>query len=61
MFSGFASTLVNVPLISQFQIIVEPKYQARFFSLLSFSAQIIIPLGTYYAGLMSQTIGADKV
>lgn len=60
LISGVVSTLVNVPLISQFQTMVDPKYQARFFSLLSFSAQIMIPLGTYFAGIMSQSIGADN-
>lgn len=57
--SGFYSTFVNVPLISQFQIIIEPTYQARFFSLLKFSSYLMIPLGTVFAGQMSAYFRSD--
>lgn len=57
--SGFYSTFVNVPLISQFQIIIEPTYQARFFSLLKFSSYLMIPLGTIFAGQMSEYFRSD--
>ena len=57
--SGFYSTFVNVPLISQFQILVESNYQARFFSLLKFSSYLMIPLGTVFAGQMSAYFRSD--
>lgn len=57
--SGFYSTFVNVPLISQFQILVESNYQARFFSLMKFSSYLMIPLGTVFAGQMSAYFRSD--
>ena len=57
--SGFFATFVNVPLISNFQIMVDPNYQARFFSILSFFSSLMIPVGTLFAGTMSKFLHAD--
>lgn len=57
--SGYFSTLVNVPLMSKFQLMVHPNYQARFFAILSFSSGLMIPLGTLFAGYMSDYFGSD--
>ncbi len=57
--SGFVMTLVNIPIISNFQKIVKPSKQAIFFSLQSFFSQLMIPLGTFFAGFTSEKLGAD--
>ena len=57
--SGYFSTFVNVPLTAQFQLMVDEEYQTRFFSILSFSSNLMIPLGTLFAGLMSDLLRSD--
>lgn len=57
--SGIFMTFVNIPLISGFQVMVDQHIQARFFSLLSFFSKLMIPFGTYVAGLNSSLMGAD--
>ena len=59
LIAGICCTLVNIPLISNFQIMVEASMQPRFFALLSFFSQCMIPLGIFYAGFMSQLVRAD--
>lgn len=56
---GFISTCINVPLSSYFQVQVPLEYQARFFSILSFSSSLLVPLGVSYTGLLASHIGAD--
>lgn len=57
--SGYFSTFVNVPLISKFQMLVEQKYQTRFFSNLSFFSNLMIPLGIAFAGIMCEVLRSD--
>ena len=57
--SGFFATFVNVPLMSNFQIMVDANYQARFFSILSFFSSLMIPIGTLFAGTMSKVLRTD--
>lgn len=57
--SGYFSTFVNVPLMSNFQIMVDINYQARFFSILSFFSSLMIPIGTLFAGTMSKILRTD--
>ena len=57
--SGYFSTFVNVPLTAQFQLMVDEEYQTRFFSILSFSSNLMIPLGTLFAGLISDLLRSD--
>ena len=57
--SGFFATFVNVPLMSNFQIMVDTNYQARFFSILSFFSSLMIPVGTLFAGTMSKILRVD--
>lgn len=56
---GFVTTCINVSLSSYFQISIPVNYQARFFSLLSFSSSLLIPLGIACAGYFSSHIAAD--
>ncbi|MFV0392953.1 MAG: MFS transporter [Coprobacillaceae bacterium] len=56
---GFVVTCINIPLWTYFQRNVSLEYQRRFFSLLSFSANLLIPLGIIYAGFLSEHMGAD--
>lgn len=56
---GFITILVNVPMTSFFQSQVPLDIQSRFFSLLSFSANLIVPLGILYTGFLASIIGAD--
>lgn len=57
--TGVFSTMVNVPLMSSFQFMVERDFQARFFSMLSFFSRLMIPFGTIVAGYSSDLLGAD--
>ena len=57
--SGIFATFVNVPLMSNFQIMVDKNYQARFFSILSFFSSLMIPIGTLFAGVMSKALRTD--
>lgn len=56
---GFITILVNVPMTSFFQSQVPLDIQSRFFALLSFSANLIVPLGILYTGFLASIIGAD--
>ena len=56
---GITTTLINVPLISNFQKEVKIEYQSRFFSILSFFSGLLIPLGILYTGYLSSIFGAD--
>lgn len=58
-FIGFIITCVNVPLNSYFQIHTPLEYQGRFFALLSFSSNLLIPLGILYSGYLSSAAGPD--
>lgn len=57
--SGFFATFVNVPIMSNFQIMVDVNFQARFFSILSFFSSLMIPIGTLFAGTMSNILRTD--
>ncbi|WP_313342014.1 MFS transporter [Sedimentibacter sp.] len=56
---GFFTTCVNVPLNSYLQIHTPLQYQGRFFALLTFSSNLLIPLGILYSGFLSSLIGPD--
>ena len=56
---GFITTCINIPLSSYFQISVPFEFLGRFFSLLSFSSSLLIPLGISYTGLLASRVGAD--
>ena len=58
-FIGFFVTCVNVPLNSYLQIHTPLEYQGRFFALLSFSSNLLIPLGILYSGFLSSAAGPD--
>lgn len=57
--TGGMTTCVNVPLFSHFQTRVPVEMQGRFFALLSFSSQLLVPLGISAAGLLAEAVGAD--
>lgn len=59
VFLGFITILINVPVTSFFQSQVPLPIQSRFFALLSFSANLSVPLGILYAGFMAEKIGPD--
>ena len=56
---GAVTSCINVPLISSLQTRVPIDYQGRFFGLLSFSANLLIPLGITYTGFLASLVGAD--
>lgn len=56
---GFTTTCVNIPLGSYFQTRVPLAYQGRFFALVAFFAELLIPLGIAFAGLVVSKIQAD--
>lgn len=56
---GFVTILVNVPIMSFYQSNVPVDFQGRFFALSSFLGSISISIGTSYAGIISQKMGAD--
>ncbi|MDE7415850.1 MAG: MFS transporter [Lachnospiraceae bacterium] len=56
---GFVTSCVNVPLLSSLQTHVPINYQGRFFSLLSFSSGLLIPMGITYTGFLASLVGAD--
>ena len=56
---GFVTSCVNVPLLSSLQTHVPINYQGRFFSLLSFSSGLLIPMGITYTGFLASLAGAD--
>lgn len=58
--AGFFITLVNVPLITEFQTKVPVSMQGKFFALLSLVSHFLIPLGVLFAGISSEVIGADN-
>lgn len=59
MIEGLLNALVNIPLISGFQRDVEIAMQARFFALLTFCSNLLIPLGVAYAGILSERLRPD--
>ena len=59
MVEGMLNAFVNIPLISGFQRDVDISMQARFFSLLTFCSNLLIPLGVAYAGILSEWIRPD--
>ena len=59
MVIGFITSCVNVPLSSYFQTRIPLSYQGRFFGLLSFSANLLIPLGITWTGFMASCLGAE--
>lgn len=58
--AGFFVTLINVPLITEFQTKIDESMQGRFFALLSLGAHLLIPLGILFAGVSSEIIGASN-
>lgn len=58
---GGITTMVNIPLMSEFQTRVPIKIQGRFFAGLTLGSDLLVPIGTLYAGFMSEYIGADKL
>ncbi len=57
---GFITTLINIPIITEFQTKVPKSMQGRFFALLSLNAHLLIPLGLLYAGISSELIGPSN-
>ncbi len=47
-----ATVLVNVPLISGFQRLVDEKVKSKFFAMLSFSGSLLISVGNVLVGVM---------
>lgn len=58
-FIGIITTMVNVPLSTEFQTQVPLSIQGRFFALLSLMSSLLIPFGIFVAGIISNIIGAD--
>lgn len=58
---GFITILVNVPLNAYFQAKVPLEYQGRFFSLLVFAANLSIPFGISFTGMLAERIGPDTM
>lgn len=59
MIIGFITSCVNVPLFSYFQTRIPLDYQGRFFALLSFAANLLIPLGIAWTGILASGLGAE--
>lgn len=59
MIEGMLNAFVNIPLISGFQRDVDISMQARFFSLLTFCSNLLIPIGIAYAGILSEWLRPD--
>ena len=50
LLSGYFSTfIINVPMISYFQKNIEINQQTQFFSIMTLSSNIMVPLGTFYS------------
>ncbi|BDU49769.1 MFS transporter [Haliovirga abyssi] len=49
-------TIINLPLMVEFQKLVDNKIKARFFSIFMFLSQILVPLTSYLFGLMVSKI-----
>lgn len=58
---GVLMSMVNIPLISKLQKDVPVEYQGRFFGLLTFASSLLMPVGIYIAGFLSDIFGADTV
>lgn len=56
---GFFTILINVPLTSYFQANVPLQFQGRFFAFFSFAANLSIPFGISYTGVIANHLGAD--
>ena len=52
---------INVPMISYFQKNIEINQQTQFFSIMTLSSNIMVPLGTFIAGILCDLMGADVV
>ena len=62
LLSGYFSTfIINVPMISYFQKNIEINQQTQFFSIMTLSSNIMVPLGTFIAGILCDLMGADVV
>ena len=59
--SGYFSTFINVPMISYFQKNIEINQQTQFFSIMTLSSNVAVPLGTFIAGILCDLMGADVV
>lgn len=57
--TGGMNAMVNVPLATHFQTKVPVHMQGRFFSLVSFGSQLLVPLGVSVAGMLAEAVGAD--
>lgn len=57
--TGGMNAMVNVPLAAHFQTEVSVHMQGRFFSLVSFGSQLLVPLGVSVAGMLAEAVGAD--
>lgn len=58
---GVTVSLINIPLISNYQKLVPPKMQSRFFSLMSFLGGLLIPLGEFGFGGLSELIDSHLI
>ena len=58
LLSGYSSTFINVPMISYFQKNIEINQQTQFFSIMTLSSNIMVPLGTFIAGILCDLMGA---
>lgn len=56
LLTGVGVSMVNIPLISSFQKTVPATMQTRFFSLLAFVGGLLIPLGEFIFGQLSDLI-----
>lgn len=61
MVIGIVVSLINIPLISNFQKMVPSKMQSRFFSLLSFIGGLLIPLGEFGLGRLSDLLNVHLI
>ena len=60
LLSGYFSTfIINVPMISYFQKNIEINQQTQFFSIMTLSSNIMVPLGTFIAGILCDLMGED--
>lgn len=48
-------------MISYFQKNIEINQQTQFFSIMTLSSNIMVPLGTFIAGILCDLMGADVV
>ena len=57
--SGYYSAKVNIPLVSYFQKNVDVHQQTIFFSILTLFSNVMVPLGTSFAGFTCSFFGSD--